>query len=90
VSSWRDEGGAVEGEAAGNTGGLRDDAPQIASFLGRGTFVMVSARTGNDAEGYVCDQNESGLLLDVRDASGDPTAYEFFPWSSIERVSTGG
>jgi hypothetical protein len=35
----------------------------------------------------VCDQNESGLLLDARDPSGDPTGYEFLPWSSIERVS---
>ncbi|MDQ4128046.1 MAG: hypothetical protein M3151_08900 [Actinomycetota bacterium] len=79
----------MEGEGAGNAGGMREEAPQIAGFLGRGTFVLVSARTGNDAEGYICDQNESGLLLDVRDASGDPTAYEFFPWSSIERVSAG-
>jgi hypothetical protein len=39
--------------------------------------------------GYVCDQNESGLLLDARDSSGDSTGYEFLPWSSIERVSAG-
>ena len=69
---------------------MREDAPQITGFLGRGTFVVISARTGNDLEGYVCDQNESGLLLDVRDASGDPTTYEFLPWPSIERVSAGG
>ena len=79
----------MEGGSAGNAEGMREDAPQIAGFLGRGTFVIVSARTGNDLEGYVCDQNESGLLLDVRDASGDPTTYEFLPWSSIERVSAG-
>ena len=88
LSGERDEGGTVEDES--NTDSLREDAPQISGFLGRGTFVSVSARTGNDAAGYVCDQNESGLLLDVRDASGDPTAYEFLPWSSIERVSVGG
>ncbi len=80
----------MEGGSAGNTEGLRDDAPQISGFLGRGTFVFVSARTGSDTEGYVCDQNESGLLLDVRDPSGDPTTYEFLPWSSIERVSAAG
>ena len=90
VSGGSDEGGSVEGESAGNTEGLREDAPQISGVLGRGTFVFVSARTGNDAEGYVCDQNESGLLLEVRDASGDPTGYEFLPWSSIERVIAGG
>ncbi len=80
----------MEGESAGGTEGLRQDAPQITGFLGRGTFVVVSARTGDDLEGYVCDQNESGLLLDVRDSSGDATTYEFLPWSSIERVSAGG
>ena len=41
-------------------------------------------------DGYVCDRNESGLLLDARDPSGDPTGYEFLPWSSIERVSAAG
>ena len=86
---FRDEGGALEDENAGGTGGLRQGAPQITGFLGRGTFVVVSARTGSDLEGYVCDQNESGLLLDVRDPSGDATTYEFLPWSSIERVSAG-
>ena len=79
----------MKGENAGSTEGLRQDAPQITGFLGRGTFVVVSARTGNDLEGYVCDQNESGLLLDSRDPSGDPTGYEFLPWSSIERVTAG-
>jgi hypothetical protein len=68
---------------------MREDAPRIDDFLGRGSLVKVSARTGVDLAGYVCDQNESGLLLDARDPSGDPTGYEFLPWSSIERVSTG-
>ena len=67
--------------------GMREGAPEIAGFLGRGSFVSVSARIGNDLSGYVCDHDASGLLLDVRDQSGDPTGYEFLPWSSIERVS---
>ena len=70
-----------------NVEGRREGAPRITGFLGRGSLVTVSARTGIDLEGYVCDQNESGLLLDARDPSGDPTGYEFLPWSSIERVS---
>ena len=74
------EGG--EGKA-----GMREAAPGIPGFLGRGSFVSVSARIGNDLSGYVCDRDGSGLLLDVRDQSGDPTGYEFLPWSSIERVS---
>ena len=79
----------MKGENAGSTEGLRQDAPRIGGFLSRGSLVTVSARTGVDLEGYVCDQNESGLLLDARDPSGDPTGYEFLPWSSIERVSAG-
>jgi hypothetical protein len=81
------EGDAVERREAGNVDGMREDAPRITGFLGRGSLVTVSARTGNDLKGYVCDQNENGLLLDARDPSGDPTDYEFLPWSSIERVS---
>jgi hypothetical protein len=76
------EGGSTEREV-----GLREGAPEITGFLGRGSFVSVSARIGNDLAGYVCGRDGSGLLLDVRDPSGDPTGYEFLPWSSIERVS---
>ena len=67
--------------------GMREEAPEITGFLGRGSFVSVSARIGNDLTGYVCDHDGSGLLLDVRDQSGDTIGYEFLPWSSIERVS---
>ena len=72
------------------TDGLRDGAPGMGGFFVRGSRVSVSARTGNDLEGYVCEANESGLLLDVRDPSGDPGDYEFLPWHSIERVSAAG
>ena len=79
----------MEREDDANARGLLEGAPQLTEFLGRGSRVTVSARTGVDLRGYVCDQNESGLLLDARDPSGDPTGYEFLPWSSIERVSAG-
>ena len=65
---------------------LREGSPRIPEALGRGSFIAVSARVGNDLSGYVCDTDVSGLLLDVRDPSGDPGGYEFLPWSSIERV----
>ena len=55
----------------------------------RGSFVSISARIGIDIARYVCGRDASGLLLDVRDPSGDPTGYEFLPWASIERVSVG-
>ncbi len=80
----------MERGEAGRTDGMRGNAPRITGFFGRGNLVVVSARTGNDLEGYVCDFDESGLLLDARDPSGDPTGYEFLPWSSIERVSVTG
>ncbi len=70
----------------GQSQGLREASPEISEALGRGSFVSVSARVGNDLSGYVCDRDGSGLLLDVRDPSGDPGGYEFLPWSSIERV----
>ena len=72
------------------TQGLREGSPQIAEALARGSFVSVSARVGNDVSGYVCDHGGSGLLLDVRDPSGDPGGYEFLPWSSIERLRVHG
>jgi len=80
----------LQGGRAEESGGLREGAPEVGGFFGRGSFVFVSARTGNDLSGYVCDRDANGLLLDVRDPSGDPGGYEFLPWSSIERVSAGG
>ena len=80
----------MEGQGRGDTpDGMRAGAPGIGNFLGRGKFVSVSARTGVDLTGYVCDYDGSGLLLDVRDPGGDATGYEYLPWSSIERVSAG-
>ena len=77
----------MEGGGAERKVGMREEAPEIPAFFGRGSFVSVSARIGNDLSGYVCDRDGSGLLLDVRDPSGDSTGYEFLPWFSIERVS---
>lgn len=79
----------MEGGRGERSDGMRDGAPELQGFFGRGSFVFVSARTGNDLSGYVCDRDGSGLLIDVRDPSGDPGGYEFLPWSSIERVSVG-
>ena len=80
----------MERSADGSSGGMREGAPGIAEFLARGSFVTVSARTGNDVVGFVCDADASGLLLDARDASGDATGYEYLPWSSVERLVVEG
>lgn len=66
---------------------LREDAPRLSDAFSRGRLVSIAARTGIDLEGYVCDRDDAGLLLDIRDPSGDPDGYEFLPWSSIERVT---
>jgi hypothetical protein len=71
---------------SGGSQGLREGSPRISEALGRGSFVSVSARVSNDVSGYVCDTDGSGLLLDIRAPTGDPSGYEFLPWSSIERV----
>jgi hypothetical protein len=65
---------------------LREGSPRIPEAFERGSFLSVTVRSGNDVSGYVCDRDGTGLLLDIRDASGDPHGYEFVPWSSIERV----
>ena len=52
----------------------------------RGGFVSLTVKSGSDVSGYVCDRDAAGILLDVRDPSGDPGGYEFLPWSSVERV----
>lgn len=70
-------------------GALREQAPGISGALERGAYVSVSSKVGTDVEGYICDRDEAGLLLDVRDPSGDPGDYEFLPWASVERVVIG-
>ena len=65
---------------------LREGSPAIPEAFARGSFASITVRSGYDVSGYICDRDNSGLLIDVRDPSGDPSGYEFLPWSSIERV----
>lgn len=65
---------------------MREGSPSIKDAFGRGSHVSVAVRSGLDVAGYVCDLDGNGLLLDLRDPSGDPDGYEFLPWSSVERV----
>jgi hypothetical protein len=65
---------------------FREGSPKIPEAFARGSFVSVTVRSSNDVTGYVCDSDGSGVLLDIRDPSGDPSGYEFLPWSSIERA----
>ncbi len=74
------------GSSKGEARALREDSPSIREAFERGNLVSVGIRSGYDVHGYVCDHDAAGLLLDLRDPSGDPSGYEFFPWSSVERV----
>lgn len=79
----------MEGEKAGDSKRFWEGAPEIPGGLGRGRYVSVSARIGNDVAGYVCDRDDTGLLIEVHDPSGDRVGYEYLPWTSIERVGLG-
>ena len=76
----------ARGRFGGEAKGLREGSPSIREAFGRGSLVSVVVRSGYDVLGYVCDHDGAGLLLDLRDPSGDPSGYEFLPWSSVERV----
>ena len=76
----------ARGRFGRETEGLREGSPSIQEAFGRGSPVSVVVRSGYDVSGYVCDHDGAGLLLDLRDPSGDPSGYEFLPWSSVERV----
>ncbi len=74
------------GRFGGEARALREGSPRIADAFGRGSLVSVVVRSGYDVLGYVCDHDGAGILLDLRDPSGDPNGYEFLPWSTVERV----
>jgi hypothetical protein len=59
-------------------------APKISDALKRGVFVSVTTWGGRELAGLVCDREQSGLLLDVREPDAD--GYVFLPWSSVEQV----
>jgi hypothetical protein len=62
-------------------------APKVADALKKGSPVTVSMWNGREISGLVCDREQNGLLLDVREPNGDSTGYVFLPWSSIEQVA---
>jgi hypothetical protein len=61
-------------------------APKVADALKKGTVVSVATWSGLEITGVVCDREQAGLLLDVREPDSDSEGYSFLPWSSIEQV----
>ncbi len=62
-------------------------APKVSDALKKGISVTVTTWGGREIAGLVCDREQSGLLLDVRQANGNSAGYVFLPWSSIEQVA---
>ena len=61
-------------------------APKVSDTLKKGTDVSVATWSGREITGVVCDREEAGLLLDLREPEADSEGYSFLPWSSIEQV----
>jgi hypothetical protein len=57
-------------------------APKVSDALKKGMVVTVATWSGWEITGVVCDREQAGLLLDVRESEG----YSFLPWTSIEQV----
>ena len=62
-------------------------APKVSDALKKGISVSVTTWGGREIAGLVCDREQSGLLLDVRQANGNSAGYVFLPWFSIEQVA---
>ncbi len=55
--------------------------------LRRGTLVRVTLRSGSEQTGYVCDSDETGLLLGPGDTDDDTLGYRLFLWAIVEYIT---
>ena len=63
------------------------EALTVVDALRRGTLVRVTLRSGSEQTGYVCDSDETGLLLDPRDTDDDTLGYRLFLWDVVEYIT---
>jgi hypothetical protein len=61
-------------------------APKVSDALKKGIVVTVATWSGREITGVVCDREQAGLLLDVREPDAESEGYSFLPWSSIEQI----
>jgi hypothetical protein len=61
-------------------------APKVSDALKKGIVVIVATWSGREITGVVCDREQAGLLLDVREPDAESEGYSFLPWSSIEQI----
>ena len=64
-------------------------APKVSDALKKGMAVSVATWSGQEIMGTVCDREQAGLLLEVREPGADSEGYSFLPWSSIGQVKIG-
>ena len=64
-----------------------DQAPKVVDALKRGSPVSIVTWGGRELAGTICDREQTGLLLDVREPGDSAGGYVFLPWSSIEQVA---
>ena len=63
-----------------------NQAPKVVDALKRGSLVSITTWGGRELSGTVCDREQTGLLLDVREPGDRGDGYVFLPWSSVEQV----
>ena len=61
-------------------------APKVSDALKKGIVVTVATWSGQEITGVVCDREQAGLLLEVREPDAESEGYSFLPWSSIEQI----
>ena len=61
-------------------------APKVSDALNKCMIVSVATWSGREITGIICDREQAGLLLDVRETGAESEGYSFLPWSSIEQV----
>jgi hypothetical protein len=64
-----------------------NQVPKVADALKRGSLLYITTWGGRELSGTVCDREQTGLLLDVRETDDGGDGYVFLPWSSIEQVA---
>ncbi len=52
-------------------------APKVSDALKKGMFVSIVTWSGREEVGLVCDREQSGLLLDIREPDADADGYVF-------------
>ncbi|BBL78789.1 hypothetical protein RxyAA322_06430 [Rubrobacter xylanophilus] len=60
--------------------------PRVADALRRGTRAVITTWGGAELAGLICDRDQSGLLVDVREPREEGSGYLFIPWGSIQQV----